>query len=64
MFKSISHCGELLFQKHSYGVSLCIQSECGKIREKCGPEYGHFLHSGRVLESNSDKYSKELHETT
>ena len=21
-----------------YGVSLRIQSECGKIREKCGPE--------------------------
>ena len=22
-----------------YGVSLCIQSECRKIREKCGPEW-------------------------
>ena len=21
-----------------YSVSLCIQSECGKMREKCGPE--------------------------
>ena len=32
-----------------YGLYLRIQSECGKIREKCGPdnsEYGRFLRRG------------------
>ena len=32
------HFPEFGLYTERYGVPLCIQSECGKMREKCGPE--------------------------
>ena len=32
------HFSRILPHSERYSVSLCIQSECEKMREKCGPE--------------------------
>ena len=41
-----------------YGVSLCIQSECGKIRTRKNSVFGHFSRSVRL--PNLTKYSLSI----
>ena len=46
--------------RERYGVSLCIQSECGKIRTRKNSVFGHFSRGAWVLDDDIRSATPEL----